>query len=587
MGITDTWQYDGIDRVISNSVSLADKTQHGVDNPDFAGPFTYQYDKLGNLMYKTGIGDYVYSNQQAGPHAVTKANGLNYQYDDNGNMLRAWADGSQHNERELEWSEFNKPTKITRNGKTVEFFYDANHNRYLKKNSDGIETFYFGKSYERVTDTNTGIVQHKHFVYADGKLIALNTQVKDADNKLKDKQVRYLHYDALNSVDMITDGYGLVVERRSYDTWGKQRKVAWREDGPLEVVQQAMTNRGYTGHEEIIEVGLVHMNGRVYDQELARFISPDPIVQAPYVTNSFNRYAYVLNNPLKYTDPTGFMFAGGECSVRSGDSSGRRSDSQNGCDNSNNTRNRPTRSPRERRSRSDRIVSEGSAPGVSDAGSDTYENDDSVTETQLPTVRATSLKDPYGTQNYDEQIEHQTPEATYDDLFSSTNSQSLNTNAIKVAGISKSDVLKNWTPKNATRFQMNINYSKTIPVGKNNHIEFSTGTNGDTAINSLSVKFNRIGIEYTRDEQTKKTNVKAIYGVGIGTKQLGLGANTLLDSDGNLGVAADGQVGGAKGSVSYEVDLEQLNENMQYQDIEGYIDRTNTQIYGNPLLNGF
>ncbi|MER2498454.1 RHS repeat-associated core domain-containing protein [Vibrio neptunius] len=308
LGITDRWEYDGIDRVVSNGISLASKTQHGENNPDLAGPFVYQYDKLGNLKFKTGIGDYVYSNQQAGPHAVTKANGLNYQYDANGNMLRAWADSSKQNERELEWSEFNKPTKITRNGKTVEFFYDANHNRYLKKNSDGIETFYFGKSYERVTDSNTGIIQHKHFIYADGKLIALNTHTDDGENKLKDKQTRYLHYDALNSVDMITDGYGVVVERRSYDTWGKQRKVAWRENGPLDVVQQAITNRGYTGHEEITEVGLVHMNGRVYDQELGRFLSADPIIQEPYITNSFNRYAYVMNNPLKYTDPTGYIW---------------------------------------------------------------------------------------------------------------------------------------------------------------------------------------------------------------------------------------------------------------------------------------
>ncbi|WP_016799222.1 RHS repeat-associated core domain-containing protein [Vibrio cyclitrophicus] len=306
LGITDTWEYDGLDRVTNNRIALANKAQHGLNNPDLAGPFSYQYDKLGNLMFKTGIGDYVYSNQHAGPHAVTKANGLNYQYDANGNMLRAWATGAKGSERELEWSDFNKPTKISRNGKTVEFFYDANHNRYLKKNSDGVETFYFGKSYERVTDTATGVVQHKHFIYADGKLIALNSQTDDGKQALKDKQTRYLHYDALNSVDMITDGYGVVVERRSYDTWGKQRKVAWREDGPLDVVQQAITNRGYTGHEEIVEVGLVHMNGRVYDQELGRFISPDPIVQAPYVTNSFNRYAYVWNNPLKYIDPTGF-----------------------------------------------------------------------------------------------------------------------------------------------------------------------------------------------------------------------------------------------------------------------------------------
>ncbi|MBW3695094.1 type IV secretion protein Rhs [Vibrio sp. T187] len=306
LGISDTWTYDGLDRVTNNTISLVNKAQHGVDNPDLAGPFNYRYDSLGNIIHKSDIGDYHYSGQQAGPHAVTKSNGLNYQYDENGNMLRAWADGKSTNERELEWTEFNKPNKITRNGKAVEFFYDANHNRYLKKNSDGIETFYFGKRYERVKDTNTGIVQHKHFIYADGKLIALNTQTKDSQDELQDKQVRYLHYDALNSVDMITDGYGLVVERRSYDTWGKQRKVSWADKGPLDVVQNAITNRGYTGHEQITEVGLVHMNGRVYDQELSRFISPDPIVQAPYITDSFSRYTYVWNNPLKYADPTGF-----------------------------------------------------------------------------------------------------------------------------------------------------------------------------------------------------------------------------------------------------------------------------------------
>ncbi|MGY5541117.1 RHS repeat-associated core domain-containing protein, partial [Vibrio brasiliensis] len=63
------------------------------------------------------------------------------------------------------------------------------------------------------------------------------------------------------------------------------------------------------------EVDLVHMNGRVYDQELGRFISPDPIIQAPYATNSFNRYAYVMNNPLKYTDPTGYFWEGGSCNT--------------------------------------------------------------------------------------------------------------------------------------------------------------------------------------------------------------------------------------------------------------------------------
>ncbi|WP_105900745.1 RHS repeat-associated core domain-containing protein [Vibrio gangliei] len=319
LGITDQWQYDGLDRVTRNSISLVDRARHGLNNPDLQSTYEYRYDNLGNITFKTGIGNYHYTNNGAGPHAVTSANGLIYTYDSNGNMLSAKATNATNNtaERTLTWTAFNKPSKITRNGKTVEFFYDANHNRYKKKSSDGKETVYLGKYYERVKNTVTGEVQNQHFVFADGKLIALNTQTQDADNKLKDKQIRYLHYDALNSVDMVTDGYGLIVERRSYDTWGKQRKVTWQDNDPLAVAQAAITNRGYTGHEEITEIGLIHMNGRVYDQELARFISPDPHIQSPFLTNSFNRYTYAMNNPLKYNDPTGFFWGenAGTCNV--------------------------------------------------------------------------------------------------------------------------------------------------------------------------------------------------------------------------------------------------------------------------------
>jgi RHS repeat-associated protein len=54
------------------------------------------------------------------------------------------------------------------------------------------------------------------------------------------------------------------------------------------------------------EVGLVHMNGRVYDPAIGKFLSADPIVQAPFSGQSFNRYSYVMNNPLSATDPTGY-----------------------------------------------------------------------------------------------------------------------------------------------------------------------------------------------------------------------------------------------------------------------------------------
>ena len=69
-----------------------------------------------------------------------------------------------------------------------------------------------------------------------------------------------------------------------------------------------ITDRGYTFHEHLEPFGLINMNGRVYDPVLARFLSPDPYVQAPDYTQNFNRYSYCLNNPFKYTDPSGELF---------------------------------------------------------------------------------------------------------------------------------------------------------------------------------------------------------------------------------------------------------------------------------------
>ncbi|VVH51526.1 hypothetical protein BPUTSESOX_170, partial [uncultured Gammaproteobacteria bacterium] len=82
----------------------------------------------------------------------------------------------------------------------------------------------------------------------------------------------------------------------------------WRASDPLLPIIPALTNRGFTGHEHIDEMGFIHMNGRVYDPQIGRFLSADPYIQDPYNTQSYNRYSYVINNPLKYTDPTGNFF---------------------------------------------------------------------------------------------------------------------------------------------------------------------------------------------------------------------------------------------------------------------------------------
>jgi len=69
-------------------------------------------------------------------------------------------------------------------------------------------------------------------------------------------------------------------------------------------------DRGFTDHEHLAESGLIHMNGRVYDPVIGRFLSPDPVIQSPYSSQNYNRYSYVLNNPLSLVDPSGYYCVG-------------------------------------------------------------------------------------------------------------------------------------------------------------------------------------------------------------------------------------------------------------------------------------
>ena len=107
---------------------------------------------------------------------------------------------------------------------------------------------------------------------------------------------------SFGSLTAISDATGNLVESLSYDPWGRRRNADdWNDYN----VTSTMFDRGFTGHEHLPQFGLINMNGRVYDPFLARFLSPDPYVQAPDYSQNFNRYSYAFNNPLKYTDPDG------------------------------------------------------------------------------------------------------------------------------------------------------------------------------------------------------------------------------------------------------------------------------------------
>jgi RHS repeat-associated protein len=116
----------------------------------------------------------------------------------------------------------------------------------------------------------------------------------------------YWHKDHLGSVIAISDTRAAVVERFSYDAWGNRRQLSGETDACF-AERGEITQRGFTAHEHLDSVRLIHMNGRVYDPVLGKFLSADPNIFYPEDTQDYNRYAYVRNDPLSLIDPSGFL----------------------------------------------------------------------------------------------------------------------------------------------------------------------------------------------------------------------------------------------------------------------------------------
>lgn len=150
--------------------------------------------------------------------------------------------------------------------------------------------------------------EHKHYVNAGGVTFALFTSRTGTLNGLAATTRSYFHHDHLGSIAVVTDENGAVTERLAYDPWGRRRFVNSVAGAPdnLDAIVGQKTDRGFTMHEHLDEIGIIHMNGRVYDPLIGRFKSADPYNQAPLNLKSFNRYSCAWNNPLKLIDPEGF-----------------------------------------------------------------------------------------------------------------------------------------------------------------------------------------------------------------------------------------------------------------------------------------
>jgi RHS repeat-associated protein len=107
-------------------------------------------------------------------------------------------------------------------------------------------------------------------------------------------------------VDAVANSSGSVIETRGYDAYGKPRNGSWADLSPAKIASTAVTPKGFTQHEHLNQIELIHMNGRAFDYNLGRFTGVDPFIQFPLNSQSLNPYSYILGNPLSGTDPTGY-----------------------------------------------------------------------------------------------------------------------------------------------------------------------------------------------------------------------------------------------------------------------------------------
>lgn len=307
-GQWESFGYDQLDRVGCSRVGTGTPQDMapGCPTRDESAQDRYVYDAIGRLQ-SSPEGTYVYGTQVQ--HAPTKLEGASaptsYSYDARGNRIREQSSFV----RRYSYTPAGKLKEVWREGQTpdekldvVSVDYDAFDTR-IKKTTPSLTTVYLDGLYERRT-LEGAPSEHVFFVRVNGSVVA---EIKPTSGDSSD--TKYLLSDHLGSPHLVTGEDGQVLDELSFTAFGKRRNTQWTSTDPTGPLLSTIS---YTGHEADEDIGLVNMRGRQYDPKLGQFIQPDPIVQAPDYSQSWNRYAYVFNNPLRLVDPTGYQSEGGD-----------------------------------------------------------------------------------------------------------------------------------------------------------------------------------------------------------------------------------------------------------------------------------
>jgi RHS repeat-associated protein len=305
LGLTENFAYDADNRLTCSTLGGSCSTPTVVYDGGAAGP--------GNITSQTGVGTYTYpAAGQPRPHAVTSIagtfNGIAnpaFSYDANGNMTDR-ASSAQN----ITWSSYNYPTAISASDATgneqVQLFYGPDRQRWYQIYTNATtteQTYYIGGLVDLVF--SGGTTNYRHYIYAGNEPVAVYSRTTAGANTMS-----YMLEDHQGGVSAIASGAGTADVNESFSAFGTRRNPSTWSGAPTTTdlnTIASLSRQGYTFQTALGQsMGLNHMNGRVEDAILGRFLSPDPHIPDPSNAQSYNRYSYVLNNPLTRIDPTGF-----------------------------------------------------------------------------------------------------------------------------------------------------------------------------------------------------------------------------------------------------------------------------------------
>ncbi|GAB5560521.1 MAG: hypothetical protein SynsKO_21680 [Synoicihabitans sp.] len=351
--------YDGLGNLTSRQRQNTSPETYTYDNLNrLKQPGGIVYESNGNITSKPSVGGTVsitaYHDDH--PHAVRTYNydsqTYTIEYDANGNLTQRHIPSGDPEDptvtHHAKWTGFDKPHWLAKGTVGSEFLYGADRQRVAHLRFDAMsgddpsnyapsnytrKKIYVGSGmevdYKQVT-SGGALEMDRVRIYIsapDGNVGSMDFAA-ETTAATEHKALVY-HYDHLGSIDLITD-YGdtngnpskdwsvptgsppeSLDAEYSYTAWGERRDPVDLAGAPETTThggEHDLTPRGFTGHEMMDEIDLIHMNGRIYDPLLGRLLSADKYIQAPGNLQSYNRYSYVMNNPLTMTDPTGYFW---------------------------------------------------------------------------------------------------------------------------------------------------------------------------------------------------------------------------------------------------------------------------------------